>query len=133
MEQPQKADNSLLETTDAMKWAEAFCNQFQGALVAASEHEEGDVDPSLMVGWFANAMGAQEMQLAKEDRERLEARGNQIECPRHLLPGDRGSAGCNMRMLASLASAYNSKHFPPEMPLKPWVILGGKCLLLYAD
>lgn len=52
--------NYLLDTTDAMVWAEAFCKQFEGERVAPTE-DWGVVTPGLMVAWFANAMAAQEM------------------------------------------------------------------------
>lgn len=50
-----KADRQaakLLETTDAMVWAEEFMRNFGDKL--------DQIDRGLMVGWFANAMAAQE-------------------------------------------------------------------------
>jgi len=46
---------NLLETTDAMVWAKEFVrtkNRMKWTL--------DDIDEGLMVGWFANAMAAQE-------------------------------------------------------------------------
>ena len=47
----------LLETNDAMVWAKEF---------VATKNKMGwslnDIDEGLMVGWFANAMAAQEFQ-----------------------------------------------------------------------
>ena len=52
--------NDLLQTNDAMVWAEEFCRIFAGKRVA-TEDSGGAVDPGLMVAWFANAMAAEEM------------------------------------------------------------------------
>ena len=45
--------DDLYGTTDAMAWAEVFCRM-------VTEKPEIATDPGTMVGWFANAMGAQE-------------------------------------------------------------------------
>ena len=51
----QRLTHLLLNTPDAMTWAEQFCLQFDGRTVCVIESEQ-NVDPGLMVGWFANAM-----------------------------------------------------------------------------
>jgi len=47
--------NMLSNTDDPMVWAEEFCRLFHGKIVTMIESRE-EVDPGLMVGWFANAM-----------------------------------------------------------------------------
>ena len=46
----------LLQTTDAMVWAKEFVR-----ICKTAGWTLEDIDKGLMVGWFANAMGAQEM------------------------------------------------------------------------
>jgi len=56
-------ETELLETNDAMLWATEFCN---------TKKKMGwtleDIDEGLMVGWFANAMFAQEKKDLKNHR-----------------------------------------------------------------
>ncbi|MET0786299.1 MAG: hypothetical protein ABWY25_06295 [Paenisporosarcina sp.] len=50
-----------MNTDDAMVWAEEFCRTFNGKHVVRVDtgfDSEDQVDPGLMVGWFANAMQA---------------------------------------------------------------------------
>jgi len=49
-------ENELLGTNDAMIWATEFCNTKKKIGWTLE-----DIDEGLMVGWFANAMFAQEM------------------------------------------------------------------------
>lgn len=56
----------LLGTNDAMVWAEEFVKTMQ-----RNKWEPNDIDEGLMVGWFANAMVAQEM--ATEKTKTLES------------------------------------------------------------
>jgi hypothetical protein len=46
--------HTLLDTDDAMLWAEEFCRIFVGKVVTTEESEGADV--GLMVSWFANAI-----------------------------------------------------------------------------
>lgn len=46
----------LLDTTDAMVWAEEFCAQFGGRMITPIEQDGTMVGPGTMVGWFANAI-----------------------------------------------------------------------------
>ena len=51
--------NELLSTTDAMVWAQEFCNMFHGYMVMKDGTPQSPmltVDEGLMVGWFANAI-----------------------------------------------------------------------------
>jgi hypothetical protein len=53
--------STLLDTTDAMVWAEEFCRIFAGATIMPNERlAEFEmtpiVDEGTMVGWFANAI-----------------------------------------------------------------------------
>jgi hypothetical protein len=62
-------EHTLMNTTDAMVWAEEFCRIFNGKVISMTE-DDGGVDAGTMVGWFANAM-----QVAinmKERRDRIE-------------------------------------------------------------
>jgi hypothetical protein len=52
----RQVENTLLNTDDAMLWAQEFCRIFEGTVVSAVETDEPSVDPGTMVGWFANAM-----------------------------------------------------------------------------
>ena len=56
-------ETELLQTTDAMVWAKEFCERFNIYQEPGGVIEDG---PGLMVGWFANAMAAQEMATRKE-------------------------------------------------------------------
>lgn len=49
---------TLLDTTDAMAWAEEFCRLFDGWQVWAGGPDDRPqvVDESLMITWFANAI-----------------------------------------------------------------------------
>ena len=62
---------TLMDTDDAMIWAEEFCRIFNGKMIAADELssalEHGPVTPGTMVGWFANAMQVA-VNLAEERR-----------------------------------------------------------------
>ncbi|MEO0975982.1 MAG: hypothetical protein AAFY24_01935 [Pseudomonadota bacterium] len=49
----------LLSTTDAAVWAREFC-----ATAESLGHK--DIDESWMIGWFANAMAAQEMAMQRQ-------------------------------------------------------------------
>ena len=51
--------SQLLATTDAAVWAEQFC------LIAKDLGLEG-IDEGWMIGWFANAMAAQEMAMRSQ-------------------------------------------------------------------
>ena len=51
--------SQLLATTDAAVWAEQFC------LIAKDLGLE-DIDEGWMIGWFANAMAAQEMAMRSQ-------------------------------------------------------------------
>lgn len=62
-------DDSFAETTDAMEWAKAFCQRFAGQIVGPGS----GVDEGLMVGWFANAMGAGERKADGNARAKAEA------------------------------------------------------------
>jgi hypothetical protein len=57
----QLAESALLNTDDAMVWAEEFCRIFDKHLIFASGKVKDDdpvVDTGTMVGWFAGAMVA---------------------------------------------------------------------------
>lgn len=50
---------NLTDTTDAMAWANAFCDQFDGQVISSMEPiDVAAVGPGAMVGWFANAIEA---------------------------------------------------------------------------
>jgi hypothetical protein len=53
---PPRRGNTLLDTDDAMVWAEEFVRIFTGKVVGP----DWDLDEGLMVGWFANAMAVGE-------------------------------------------------------------------------
>jgi hypothetical protein len=57
---------NLLETTDAMVWAEEFVR-----IKIKQGWTWTDIDEGLMVGWFANAMAAQEMACRKTPDPRV--------------------------------------------------------------
>jgi hypothetical protein len=57
------AEVDLLGTTDAMVWAQEFVR-----ILKKQEWSLEDIDEGLMVGWFANAMAAQEFR----DRKAVE-------------------------------------------------------------
>ena len=57
-------EHTLMNTNDAMVWAEEFCRIFNGRLIITKDKPYGigpGVDEGMMVGWFANAMGVGEM------------------------------------------------------------------------
>jgi hypothetical protein len=61
--------STLLETTDAMVWAEEFCRIFDGYDIRKEELEGRTtpcVDPGTMVGWFANAMAVAEREATQK-------------------------------------------------------------------
>ena len=58
--------STLLETTDAMVWAEEFCRIFDGRAITSVTHPNDDVDTGTMVGWFANAMAVAEREAAQK-------------------------------------------------------------------
>lgn len=61
--------STLLDTTDAMVWAEEFCRIFDGYDIRENElagRTTPCVDPGTMVGWFANAMGVAEREAAQK-------------------------------------------------------------------
>jgi len=49
---------TLIDTDDAMIWAEEFCRTFDGHTIVAKPMNlpQGTVDAGNMVSWFANAM-----------------------------------------------------------------------------
>jgi hypothetical protein len=52
-------EHTLLNSDDAMIWAQEFCRIFDGKTVVDFEPADGKVNaigPGTMVGWFANAM-----------------------------------------------------------------------------
>jgi hypothetical protein len=55
----EKDEINLLQTTDAMIWAEEFCRIYHNG--------KHDIEPGWLVGWFANAMLAQEMALKERE------------------------------------------------------------------
>jgi len=55
MNQNDPVTNMLHNTDDPSVWAEEFCRLFHGKIVTILESRE-EVDPGLMIGWFANAM-----------------------------------------------------------------------------
>lgn len=63
----------LLNTVDAMVWAEEFDKLFQ--VVSREDSDPVDDGPGLMVGWFANAMAAQEIALQSRIGNEIEALG----------------------------------------------------------
>lgn len=58
--------STLLDTTDAMAWAEEFCRIFDGRTITSVTHPNDDVDTGTMLTWFANAMAVGERQGAQE-------------------------------------------------------------------
>lgn len=50
-------EHELLSTTDAKVWAQEFMRLF-------GDRRE-DIDEGLMIGWFANAMAAQEIEMSR--------------------------------------------------------------------
>jgi len=93
--QVRPAEHTLLSTDDAMVWAEEFCRIFQGHTVVNDDyiadggwHSEapdlggkGDVDPGLMVGWFANAM---QTAVNQYERRKLHEKGELTETEQFL-------------------------------------------------
>ena len=66
------------QSTDAMRWAEAFCRQWDGYLIAAESRDDYDpvtdyivIDPGYMVGVFANAMAAAESVARRQLADRI--------------------------------------------------------------
>lgn len=57
----------LLESNDAMLWAETFI-----AVQKRHNVDIGDIDVECMLGWFANAMFAQELANDRLEREKYE-------------------------------------------------------------
>ena len=60
----------LEDSTDAMRWAEAFCTTYRERLVGITHQDEGCaatnlIEPGWLVTWFANAMSAQEQSDSK--------------------------------------------------------------------
>jgi hypothetical protein len=53
---------TLLDTNDAMVWAEEFCRIFDGQIIRQHTWSdiEGEINAGTMVGWFANAMAVAE-------------------------------------------------------------------------
>ncbi len=70
--------NTLLNTDDAMVWAEEFCRIFDGFIIGQfdlADPTTKGVDPGTMVGWFANAMQTAVNQYERmRDSELREAR-----------------------------------------------------------
>jgi hypothetical protein len=46
----------LMDSDDAMIWAQEFCRIFDGFIVGTVDQPDKLIDEGTMVGWFANAM-----------------------------------------------------------------------------
>jgi hypothetical protein len=46
----------LMDTTDAMVWAQEFCRIFNGQTITDADDAQYCVDVGTMVSWFANAI-----------------------------------------------------------------------------
>ena len=55
----------LLQTNDALVWAQEFIDTMR-----RQNWDLNDIDEGLMIGWFANAMAAQEMEDARRIKQR---------------------------------------------------------------
>lgn len=86
----------LLETTDAMVWAEEFMKNFGDKL--------DQIDEGLMVGWFANAMAAQERKgLSWEDQGSID--------PNDYTPLENFVAGA-LSTMPPFANQYSPRALP---------------------
>lgn len=65
MSDAQKQVELLLETTDALVWAEEFMKNFGDRL--------NEIDTGLMIGWFANAFAAKESTRSTDDEDGMVA------------------------------------------------------------
>jgi hypothetical protein len=88
--------STLLETTDAMVWAEEFCRIFHGCVITNSpglliesplDDGPSEVDEGTMVGWFANAMAVAEREATQKlcphpTTERSELSEDLVTCVR---------------------------------------------------